>query len=356
MAPLEIKLADFTPRFRGGGYVMSYVTQRVLYSRVLRLDAGDSRFGYGEIISNPGLDLPGIRALEDAALKPLGTVSLENLPAHIPRLRSRNSELSGLAFALETAYLDLISRHSGLPLYALLGGQLSADVVDYLSISCGEPEVMRERVQADGHERAVIQIKLEGKDMNLDMARIDACMSALQPAQSVLIDFNGALSPAAARVIISQYSDRRIMWEEPCYSYEENRALVESTGARLLFDQCIKSLNGFARACAEGAMAGVCIKPMSLGGLAIARAARDLCADSGVAVRIDGLWCGPVATTSILHLAVGMPAELLIAGCNLYEPLVLEEDWGGMVSKPGGRIAPTDKPGHGVTPPEVLWR
>jgi len=51
-----------------------------------------------------------------------------------------------------------------------------------------------------------------------------------------------------------------------------------------------------------------------------------------------------------------MPAELLIAGCDLSEPLVLEESWGGKVSKPGGRIAPMDKPGHGVTPPMRLWQ
>jgi L-alanine-DL-glutamate epimerase-like enolase superfamily enzyme len=356
MTPLEITLADFTPRFRGDGYVMSYVTQKVLYSRILRLDTDDGRVGYGEIISDPGLNLPEIRALEDVALKALEMASLEKLPAHIPRLRSLDVRLPGLAFALETAYLDLISRHNGLPLHALLGGQQCNDVVDYLSISCAEPDVMAERVQLDGHEREVIQIKLDGKDMHMDMARIDASMSALQPSQTMLIDFNGALAPATARAMISQYSDKRIMWEEPCYSYEENRALVDSTGARLLFDQCIKSLNDFARACEEGAMAGVCIKPMSLGGLAIARAARDMCADSGIAVRIDGLWCGPVAAASILHLAVGMPAKLLIAGCDLREPLVLEEDWGGMVTKPGGRIAPTDKPGHGVTPPMMLWR
>lgn len=335
---------------------MSYVTQKVLYSRILRLDAGDSRVGYGEIISDPGLNLPEVRALEDAALDTLETVSLVDLTTRMPRFRTQDTQLSGLAFALETAYLDLISRRNDLPLYALLGGRQCRDVVDYLSISCGEPDVMRERVQLDGHEREVIQIKLEGKDMDTDVARIDAILSALQPGQTMLIDFNGALTPATARVIISQYSDKRIMLEEPCYSYEENRALVDSTGARLLFDQCIKSLNGFARACGEGAMAGVCIKPMSLGGLAIARAARDMCADSGIAVRIDGLWCGEVAAASILHLAVGMPAELLIAGCDLREPLVLEEDWGGMVSKPGGRIAPTDKPGHGVTPPEMVWR
>jgi len=351
-----ITLADFNPHFRGDGYVMSYVTQKVLYSRIVRLDAGDGRVGYGEIISDPGLNLVKIRALEDLALKAMRVTSLEKLPAFIQQLRSQDDQLPGLAFALETANLDLMSRHNRVPLYALLGGRQCRDVVDYLSISCGEPAIMANRILSDGAEREVIQIKLDGKDADTDMARIDATLSALQPAQTILIDFNGALKPDAARGIIAQYSDNRIIWEEPCVSYEENRALVDKTGARLLFDQCIKSLKDFARACGDGAMAGACIKPMSLGGLSIAQAARDMCADSGVAVRIDGLWCGGISTASILHLAVGMPLELLIAGCDLREPLVLEEDWGGVISKQGGRIAPMDKPGHGVTPPVALWQ
>jgi len=335
---------------------MSYVTQTVLYSRIVRLDTGDGRIGYGEIISDPGLDLPKIRSLEDLVLNQMGAMSLENLPTLLTQLRSSDIHLLGLVFALETAYLDLMSRHNGVPLYTLLGGRQCGDVVDYLSISCGAPEAMADRIRFNGGEREVIQIKLNGKVMNTDIARIDACMSVLRPGQTVLIDFNGALSLNAAGSVISHYSDNRIMWEEPCASYEENRALVDSTGSRLLFDQCIKSLKDFARACNDGAMAGVCIKPMSLGGLSVARAARDMCADAGIAVRIDGLWCGAVSAASILHLAVGMPRELLIAGCDLREPLVLEEDWGGVISKPGGRIAPMVCPGHGVTPPRAFWQ
>ncbi len=356
MISLSIKQADFNPRFRGDGYVMSYVTQKVLYSRIIQLNTRDGRVGYGEIGSDPGLNLSNIRALENLALSEMEDVSLENLPTYLSQLRSRDVPLSGLAFALETAYLDLMSRHNGVPLYSLLGGKQCGDVVDYLSVSCGAPALMAERIRSDGSEREVVQIKLDGKEMDTDIARIDASMSVLQPGQTMLIDFNGALSPNAARVIISHYSDNRIIWEEPCFSYEENRALANSTGACLLFDQCIKSLDDFARACGEGTMAGVCIKPMSLGGLGIAQAARDMCADSGISVRIDGLWCGAVSTASILHLAVGMSPELLIAGCDLREPLDLKEDWGGVVSRRGGRIAPMDKPGHGVTPPLALWQ
>ncbi|MCK5920902.1 MAG: mandelate racemase/muconate lactonizing enzyme family protein, partial [Methylococcales bacterium] len=281
--------------------------------------------------------------------------SLETMPAQIHQLRSQDTRFAGLAFALETAYLDLLSRHNGIPLYNLLGGRQAKDVADYLSVSCGEPADMAERVVA-GRRFSVIQIKLDGKDMDVNLKRIDAAMCKLQAHQTMLVDFNGALSVEQARAYISAYSDDRIMWEEPCASYEDNREVVDKTNARVLFDQCLKSLKFFAQACGEGAMAGACIKPMSLGGLSIAQAARDMCADSGISVRIDGLWCGPIATSSILHLAVGMPTALLIAGCDLREPLELAEDWGGIVRSGEGRIAPVQTPGHGVVPPASLWR
>ena len=353
---VSIKVADFTPRFRGGGYVMSYVTQRVLHSRIIQLDAGDGRVGVGEIISDPGLNLADIRVLEDSALNTMVAVSLENIPARIHQLRLRDIRFAGLTFALETAYLDLLSRQNGIPLYSLLGGRLADGVADYLSILCGQPADMARRVQLAGQEYEVIQIKLDGKNMEVNLKRIDAALGQLQARQTILIDFNGALSVAQASAYIAVYSDDRIMWEEPCASYEDNREVVDKTNARVLFDQCLKSLKFFAQACGEGAMAGACIKPMSLGGLSIAQAARDMCADSGISVRIDGLWCGPIATSSILHLAVGMPTALLIAGCDLREPLELAEDWGGIVRSGEGRIAPVQTPGHGVVPPASLWR
>lgn len=356
MNTVSFTLADFTPRFRGDGYVMSYVTQTVLRTRLIRLDAGDGRVGYGESVSDPGFDASEVAALEGSALAGIVDMTLDDVPALTRRLKASDDRLSGLAFGLETAYFDLLTRADNNPLHALLGGRKCDDVPDYLSLSCGEPEVMAARIRSDGSRREVIQIKLDGRDMDTDVSRIGAVMAVLLPHQTLLVDFNGALSPDAARTMFAEYSDSRIMWEEPCPSYEENRDLVDTTGAQVLFDQCLKSPAVFTRACADGAMKAACIKPAMLGGLDVARVARDTCTDSGIAVRVDGLWCGPVATAATLHLAVGTPPDLLIAGCDLREPLVLDEDWGGIIRTSGDRIAPADEPGHGVVPPANLWQ
>ena len=72
---------------------MSYVTQKVLYSRIIQLNTRDGRVGYGEIISDPGLNLSNIRALEDLALSEMEDVPLENLPLFLSQLRSRDVPL-----------------------------------------------------------------------------------------------------------------------------------------------------------------------------------------------------------------------------------------------------------------------
>ncbi|MBT3724499.1 MAG: mandelate racemase/muconate lactonizing enzyme family protein [Gammaproteobacteria bacterium] len=355
MNTVSISIANFTPSFHGDGYVMSYVTQTVLLSRIIQIVDGNGNIGVGEIINDPGLNIKQLQTVENRVLEDIDQITLQDIPMLIQQFRSKKLKLNGLAFGLETAYLDLISRTNEVPLFALLGGCLCNDMPDYLSISCSEPEVMKDRIRIDGINRDVIQIKMNGVNIDADLNRIDASLSALGKHQTLLVDFNGALNPHDANIFIDNFSDQRILWEEPCKTYEDNRNLAEKSGASLLFDQCLKSLNIITRACSEGVMAGACIKADGLGGLGIARTARDICIDSGVPIRVDGLWCGPIAAAATLHLATGTPTDLLISACDLCDPLVITEDWGaGIVQLVKGRIAANNLPGHGVTPPDTL--
>jgi len=354
MNTVSISIADFTPKFRGDGYVMSYVTQTVLLSRIIRIVDKNGNTGLGEIISDPGINIKQLQPVENEIIQALDNSPLQDIPKLIKQFHTQNKLLRGLAFGLENAYLDLISRKNKIPLHALLGGQLCSNMPDYLSISCAAADIMKDRIKADGIHRDVIQIKLHGGDIDTDSHRIDASLSALSKHHTLLVDFNGALSPHDAGLFINNFQDQRILWEEPCKTYEENRNLAETHGAPLLFDQCLKSLKVITQACAEGMMSGACIKADGLGGLSIAATARDFCIDNGVPVRIDGLWCGPIAATASLHLASGTPSELLIATCDLCEPLVISENWEGIALSVKGRIAPNNHPGHGITPPDTL--
>ncbi len=77
-----------------------------------------------------------------------------------------------------------------------------------------------------------------------------------------------------------------------------------------------------------------------IGGLNLAREVRDLCISTGIKMRIDGPWCGDIASVAITSLALGPPEDLLIADCDLREPLAIETDLNGVVTAGPARIAP----------------
>lgn len=278
---------------------------------------------------------------------------IADLPAIATETRQRDSALRGLALGLETAFLDLAARRAGLPLYALMGGKRAEQVPDYYSLSCGDPGSLAAKLAAEAAGWPVVQVKLGIGDPAADRERLRAALPALGPDQTLLADFNGAWDVATALSVIAGFDDPRIIWEEPCDSVEANSQVVARSGRPVMFDQCLETLATVARVVAEGRAHSVCIKPGLLGGLEPARAARDLCIEAGMPMRIDGPWCGHIATAACLHLAIGAPAELLIAGCDLRQPLRLDEDWGGTRHLPGHRIAPTEGPGHGAAPPSA---
>ena len=64
---------------------------------------------------------------------------------------------------------------------------------------------------------------------------------------------------------------------------------------------------------------------------------------------------GENATLRALHIAIGAPQDKILAGCDLRQPVILEQDWGGLTHLPGKRIAPLDQPGFGVSPPAAIF-
>jgi len=170
--------------------------------------------------------------------------------------------------------------------------------------------------------------------------------------QILLADANGGWSVDTACEIISCFNDPRIVWEEACSTYDENTEVARRTGQPVMVDQCVKEAGLARKAVDDQLVSSLCIKPAFLGGLTVARDIRDYCVSSGMKMRIDGPWCGDIATAAILHLAVGAPPDLLIAGCDLREPLVRKRDLKGVVSLGKSRIAPPSGVGLGITLPD----
>ena len=345
---LKIDFEDYAFPFAHGEYVMSYATQTEVRVRVIRLDDGDGPPGWGEVVRRPGSDAHALEGAEQACIEALDG---RDSGALVEWLRVRPSgaeELRGLAFALDTARLDLAARRAQAPLYRLLGGRRRDSVAEYCSFSGGGDRI---EWLAEARGWQVVQLKLGIENRGDDRRRLREALAGLGPSQRIMADFNGALDVAEAVSLIAAFDDPRLIWEEPCRSVEANTRVAIDSDRPLMFDQCLADLDTLLRVVEDGIAHSVCIKPAFLGGLAPAREARDRCIEAGMPMRIDGPWCGHVASAAILHLAVGVPGPLLIAGCDLRQPLRIDDDWGGIRHLPGKRIAPGDGPGHGAVPP-----
>jgi L-alanine-DL-glutamate epimerase-like enolase superfamily enzyme len=347
----QVSHEDHVLHFAHGEYVMSHVVQTQLNIRVLRLETEDGNIGWGEIIRR-GLFDDEAPPIEEKILAALSGKPVSSIPVLLSELRNDSVALRGLAFGLDTAFLDWTARKADVPLYALLGGKVNGAVPDYYSLSGGDdPGAAAVRLKTEAKDWAVVQIKLGVGSRDADIALLEAAAESLSSEQKILADFNGALDAEAALSVIAEFDDERIIWEEPCPSVDENSEVAAGCGKPVMFDQCLTDLATVTSVASAGLAHSVAIKPPFLGGLEVARVARDVCIQAGMPVRIDGPWCGHIATAANLHLACGTPDDLLVAGCDLRQPLALEEDWGGTLHLPGHRIAPFDEPGHGVNPP-----
>jgi len=344
--------------FKGGGYVTSYGRRTHLNSVLLTLSTDTGMTGLGEICrltgASPEPTEPEVSAVHARLLNSLLGADICNLAALMRPFQNGEPNHANLRCAVECASLDVTAKRADLPLWSLLGGRFQESVPEYATLGQAAPEIMKRSAQkAQSEGCRVFQLKAGGfGDHDGDLARIGAVLDVLHPDALLLVDANGAWSTADAREMIGQVKDGRVMWEEPCRTYEENRKTAEATAAPVMLDQCLAGKGMAVRACVEGVAAGIGIKPTLQGGLSQARLLRDLAVENGLVMKVDDSWCGDVGTAQALHLAVGVPPDQLICGIDMrpyFDKRLCAE---GPVSS-RFRLTPAESPGLGVTADEV---
>jgi L-alanine-DL-glutamate epimerase-like enolase superfamily enzyme len=294
---------------------------------------------------------PAIAQAHMRRLEPVVGCDAANLARVRYRLGEPGPEFSNLVCAIECACLDVQAKRAGVPLWVLLGGRLHDCVPEYHSIGQAAPQAMAaeaERVQAEGCR--VIQMKVGGHDdIVLDRQRIEAIIEVMRDDALMLVDANGGWDVATAVEFMGGIRDRRLLWEEPCNTYAENRRAAEITEAPILLDQCLGGPTVAARACADGLVCGLSIKPTLQAGPLAARLARDLAIAHGLKLKIDDSWGADVGTALALHLAMAVPADLLICAIDMRPYFTGRIAPDGPVSS-GFRLMPSGEAGLGLSP------
>ncbi len=344
------QLTELTLPYTGGGFRMSFVHLTRHEGRLLRLVTEDRRTGFGEIARPLRVDRAKADLAEDACAAALAGRAVADIPALAADWRAEGRHLYGFVTAIETAWLDLIGSAAGVPVSALLGGPARREMPEYFSLSSSTPEAMAETVCARARDFPVIQAKLGIDDLETDMRRVEAVLAAMMPDQILMGDFNEALALDYARRALPAIRDPRLVWEEPCTGYEANLEVARAIGHPVMFDQCLTGLSVFMRAIGDGAAAILAVKPAPLGGMTVARTARDLAATAGIRIRIDGPWSGQIGAAAMLHLAMGAAPDLLTATLDVTAPLETPRE---MIRHPApGRVSVAEGSGLGPIPPD----
>src|SRR3954471_20375047 len=351
---VDLPLHEGSYRWSGGKSVT------VFDSTIVRVETDAGIVGHGEVCPLGPFYLPAYADGVRAGIAELGPHLLGEDPTQLSRLNRRmDAALKGHPYVkagIDIACWDILGQAARLPVVTLLGGRYGDDFVLYRAISQESPDAMAAKVagyRAEGYRR--FQLKV-GADPDVDVARIRAVRSVLQPTDALVADANTGWLPHQAMRVVRAVRDVDVYIEQPCASYEECLSVRRRTDHPFVLDEVIDSVDVLLRGRADLAMDVVNIKISKFGGLTKARQARDLCVSLGVAMTLEDSWGGDIVTAAIAHLAHSTPPEFLFTATdfNSYVSVSIAE---GAPRRAHGRLAASTAPGLGVTPRrEVLGK
>jgi len=315
----RIDVYGYDLSYAHGEYVMSSGREvRHLPSTVVRITTGDGVEGFGEVCPLGSTYLPAFGEGARVALRELAPALIGADATNVAEIHRRmDARLRGHEYAksaLDVACWDAFGRLVGMPVSALLGGALQAELPLYVAIPLGPPASMAEFVV---RERAAgirnFQAKL-GADPAEDAARVAAVLAATGPGDAVIGDANGGWrrqdAIIAARLLAGS---ERFRLEQPCPTLEECVAVRRLTTLPMVLDEVIVDLPTLVRAAGMDAMDQVNLKVSRVGGLLPARRMRDAAVALGIRLMIEDAWGGDIVTAAVAHLAAGTPPDALFA-------------------------------------------
>ena len=351
---VDLPLAEGSYKWSGGKSV------EVFDSTVVRLETDAGLTGHGESCPLGPAYLPSYAAGVRAGLAELAPHLLGEDPTQIGRLnRLMDRHLKGHPYvksAIDVAAWDILGQASGQSVATLLGGRHGESIELYRAISQEAPERMAEKVagyRAEGYRR--FQLKVGG-DPDTDIARIHKVADRLEHGDRLIADANTGWLMHEAMRVIRAVDERDVYIEQPCLSYEECLSVRRRTDHPFVLDESVDSIATLLRAHGDQAMDVVNLKISKLGGLTMARQARDLCVQMGIAMTIEDTWGGDIVTAAIAHLAHSTPEEFRFTATdfNSYVTRPIAE---GAPKRLNGRMSASLEPGLGVKPiADVLGR
>ncbi len=170
---------------------------------------------------------------------------------------------------LEVALLDALCRHFGCSMRAFFGGRETTLSIDVTVTTGSEGAARRAAARFREGGFTSLKIKVGALDIDLDIARLRAIVSAA-PGAKLILDGNTAYAPADALRLLSglgPLKERIVAFEQPVAREDwEGLREVEAKGrVPVIADESLRSREDFERLARMGGISGVNLKTAKLG-------------------------------------------------------------------------------------------
>lgn len=257
--------------------------------------------------------------IHEALTGPLGaalTGARGTLPELAARIAGALPGATSAKAALDVALHDAAARAAEVPLVELLGGSTGGELLNDMTVSLEEPEVMarRAREAVDSGEQ-ILKIKL-GRDPEEDRRRLDAVLEAA-PGVRLRLDANQGWSPEEAiRILTGLEADALpidlVEQPVPAADVDGLARVRAAVGLPIMADEAVWTAADARRLVDAGAADLLNIKLAKTGGVREALAIADVAQEAGLTCMIGAMMEPRISITAAAHLAVAHPAITLI--------------------------------------------
>ncbi|ABR46702.1 Mandelate racemase/muconate lactonizing protein [Alkaliphilus metalliredigens QYMF] len=329
---------------------------------IVKIETDTGHVGYGEapptgvITGDTRGSIAG--AIKEHIKNNILGMDIANFEEIMIRLEKSLVKNTSAKAAVDIALYDLFGQLYNAPVYKLLGGYRKEMTTD-ITVSVNDPEEMvKDSMDAVSRGFKTLKIKV-GKNINLDLQRMDAIREAVGDDIHLRLDANQGWSSKEAIYAIKKMEDKGFnieFVEQPVKAedLEGMKAVTENVSTLILADESVFSPKDAIEIIRNRAADIINIKLMKTGGI---RNALRICAIAemyGVECMIGCMLESKLSVTAAVHLAA---AKSVITKVDLDGPLLCKEDpiEGGAIFQ-DYKITVSDDPGFGFKNIDgIIW-
>ncbi|KAA0939382.1 dipeptide epimerase [Streptomyces apricus] len=270
-------------------------------------------YGHGEAVTSVyyGLDTGTLERLLHACGRdlarfpdPESALHEHSADAHPAAGYATDEHPPAVRAAVESALLDLCGKRAGVPVHRLLGAAHapSARTARTIGIVPAAHAAAQARALADAGF-ALLKVKAGAPDPEDDIERVRAVRSAA-PGARILLDPNGAWTPAQARPLMDRYAELGVEAVEQPVAPGDPEALArlaEDAPLPVIADEDAVGIDDVRRL--AGRVQGVNVKLAKCGGPHAALRIAGLLAGSGTDLMLGCLTASTLGLAPAVHLA-----------------------------------------------------